>query len=129
MIFVASLLLAVLVAAWIGWPLFVAGPSEVEEPVTGGGELWAREKAVAVLAIKEADFDLATGKLTDEDYGVLRSDYEGRALQAMSALDSPAPAAGKGPALGAARFCPACGSAFAQPDRFCAGCGHARPAA
>jgi hypothetical protein len=97
------------------------------------GELWNREKAVAVLAIVEADFDRATGKLSDEDYRVLRSDYEGRALQAMDELrrgeDTP-PEAAAGPEAvaggGAVRFCGVCGARFGEADRFCSGCGGPR---
>jgi hypothetical protein len=85
--------------------------------------MWTREKAVAVLAITEADFDLATGKLSDDDYNVLRSDYEGRALLAMDELEKLGPAE-TGDAL--VRFCAGCGASFAESDSFCGSCGRPR---
>lgn len=125
---VLAAILILAVTAYIVLPLLRA-PSEESstEALPVADELWQREKAVALLAISEADFDLATGKLSDDDYRVLLTDYEDRALHAMGELEKavPPPAA---PEF-AARFCSACGSRFAAPDRFCAGCGQQRAAA
>ena len=38
-------------------------------------------------AIKEAEFDQQMGKLTEEDYRILREKYEARALEALAELD------------------------------------------
>jgi hypothetical protein len=123
-----AILVVLAVTGSIVWPLLQDhdGSAEAAE-APAGDELWKREKAVAVLAITEADFDRATGKLSDDDYQELRSDYEGRALQAMDQLDrfaalesAPAPE-GAFPA-----FCGACGKAFGEQDAFCAGCGRPR---
>lgn len=132
MIAALTAFITLLVAAWIVLPLLGQAKAVVAEAGPGGNELWRREKAVAVLAISEADFDRATGKLSDEDYRVLRSDYEGRALHAMDEIDrlAPAPATAGDAAQPAggeqARFCSACGNRFAEPDAFCAACGRAR---
>ncbi len=103
----------------------IAAPDAFDEQ----GELLVREKTAALMAIREADFDRATGKLSDEDYAILRSAYEQRALGAMSALDrhgtveqSEADSQG-----GFAAYCPQCGSSFADADRFCGSCGTRRP--
>lgn len=128
MIAALAVLIVVAVAAYLVQPLLVEA-SPAEEPlVPAGGELWRREKAVAVLAITEADFDRATGKLSDDDYRILRSDYEGRALQAMDEIDKLAPRA-EAAGAPAVRFCPGCGNRFGDADSFCASCGRPRLAA
>jgi hypothetical protein len=48
---------------------------------------WEKQKADAYAAIKEAEFDRQMGKLTDEDYHLLREKYEARALEALAQLD------------------------------------------
>ena len=42
-------------------------------------------KGVALAALKEIEFDRETGKLSDEDYGFLKSKYTGLALEALRA--------------------------------------------
>jgi len=46
-----------------------------------------KEKDLAYAAIKEAEFDFQMGKLSSEDYALLRQKYEARALAALAALD------------------------------------------
>ena len=125
---VLAAILILVVTAYIVLPLLSA-PSEESPahvlPVVD--ELWQREKAVALLAISEADFDRATGKLSDDDYRVLLTDYEDRALHAMGELERALPLQAAPEA--AARFCSGCGSRFAAQDRFCAGCGQERATA
>lgn len=131
MTMIAALLLVLVVALYVSLPLLreaSATPLADNAPP----ELWAREKGVALLAIKEAEFDHATGKLDEADYAVLRSAYEERAVHAMQALDreaaSEAPAAPSGPESGLRSFCTSCGRQAKASDRFCAGCGAAMAA-
>jgi hypothetical protein len=120
---VVALLLVLAVVWFVVSPLAQAG-SEADAVDSTRGELWRREKAVAVLAITEADFDRATGKLSDDDYRVLRTDYEGRALVAMDEIDRlAAPPVGEE----AAGFCGGCGAPLAAADAFCGRCGRPRP--
>ncbi len=135
MVTLVGILIVVCVATVIAQPLLRPSTEASSLPGGAGEELWRREKAVALTAIKEAEFDHATGKLTDEDYAVLREGYEERAAQAMGELDrlaeSLAKGAGKkadtaGSRSATASFCTACGSKFEGDDRFCAGCGEAR---
>jgi hypothetical protein len=123
---VLAVVLILLVAAFIISPFLVQADVDRVDAGPSGGELWNREKAVAVLAITEADFDRATGKLSDDDYHVLRSDYEGRALHAMDEIDKLVPTAG--PSDEAVRYCASCGSAFAETAAFCGSCGRPRSA-
>lgn len=130
MIAVLAILLVLCLAAFVIQPLLVE-TAAIEAPwLPTSRELWSREKDVAVLAITEADFDRATGKLSNDDYQVLRSDYEGRALQAMDEMDKLAPTAtSSGTAVAGARFCGNCGNRFGDVDAFCGACGRSRLAA
>lgn len=121
-----AVVLVLLVAAYIVSPLLQPAGDQLSTAGPGGKELWNREKAVAVLAISEADFDRATGKLSDEDYQTLRSDYEGRALQAMDEIEKLQTEAPE--ASAAARFCGGCGYKLSETGRFCGGCGQPRDA-
>jgi len=120
------------VAAAVASPLLQGSrtPAAVDRPADKA-ELLHREKSVALLAIKEADFDLAMGKLSDDDYATLRAVYEERALDALGQLDTLESAAGDpdGAALerGATAFCTACGVRFRAGDQFCGSCGAPRP--
>jgi len=121
-----AVVLIVLVAAFIILPFLRQAEDRQADARPSGDELWTREKAVAVLAITEADFDRATGKLSDDDYRTLRSDYEGRALHAMDEIEKLVPTAVAVGAVGAVRYCAACGAPFAEPDAFCGACGRPR---
>ena len=125
------------VAAAVSRPLLQPTEDTGIVRAPGAREWWEREKSIALTAIKEADFDRATGKLSDDDYSVLRNTYEERALNAMEELDqladaapsNAAPDAAAPPAdagSGDATFCTGCGRAFGAEDRFCGSCGRPR---
>ena len=48
---------------------------------------WEHEHALAVQGLRELEFDREMGKLSDADYQSLRASLEGRALQAMTAIE------------------------------------------
>jgi len=143
---IIGLILVLAAAFYVTWPLFSAAADDgragaANEPTASAPE---HDKEQALIAIREADFDHRTGKLSDEDYGRLREELEGRALAAIAALDSanalhPVPAATPAAAPAATQqpraasepggFCPACGVRFARDARFCPGCGKKLPAA
>jgi len=125
MIGILGVVLIVFVAAIVVAPLWRDDINEALVEPSAADELWTHEKAVAMLAITEADFDRATGKLSDDDYTVLREDYEDRALRAIGELEKleTLPVA---PAMNSARFCGHCGCRFEAPDRYCSGCGTPR---
>jgi photosystem II stability/assembly factor-like uncharacterized protein len=62
-----------------------AGATAVE-PTDGLVE----EREATLVALRELDFDYATGKLAESDYHALRSGYERRALALLKATDSAA---------------------------------------
>lgn len=102
-------------------------------------------RTVALRALKEIEFDRATGKLSDKDYEQLKGKYTGEALAAMrgegarSAVsgerESPArapltahraqcPEHGPRPEVGAI-FCSVCGRQLGTAQGYCARCGTA----
>lgn len=67
----------------------------------------------ALLALKEIEFDRATGKLSDDDYAALHAKYSAAAIATLDA-----PIAGT-----TSNFCRACGAALPAGAMFCAQCG------
>jgi hypothetical protein len=102
-------------------------------------------RAVALRALKEIEFDRATGKLSDADYETLKRQYTGQALAALRAAGSeirdaasvrqmahpgspishPAcPTHGLRPEPDA-EFCSECGRRLGSAHGYCARCGTA----
>lgn len=87
----------------------------------------------ALLALKEIEFDRATGKLSDEDYAALTAKYS---AVAVATLEAEAHAAatphcrqhGIRPEADA-RFCATCGAGLLSPEGNCAACATPVPAA
>ena len=151
--FVVGVLLSAATVWFVLQPIFRAGL----EPAVDGGmdddgddpddDVSAR--AVAMRALREIEFDRATGKLSDADYDGLRAKYTAEALTAMRAeegraaapLSSYAPrpscpthgprpepdavfCSDCGRRLGTApAYCARCGSALEREARYCNGCG------
>jgi len=89
-------------------------------------------KVQALLALKEIEFDRATGKLSDADYAELKARYGRQALAAMDAEQAQARvvAGAEDPAealIRAARqdlaVCPSCGPRPETGATFCSECG------
>jgi hypothetical protein len=88
LLYFSGLLLVGAIAVFVAAPLFKLE----REPYRIGAQegqatQWEKQKADAYVAIKEAEFDRQMGKLTEEDYHVLREKYEARALEALAQLD------------------------------------------
>jgi Double zinc ribbon len=119
-------------------------PAPLEDPVFEPVEQEETPRGVALLALKEIEFDRETGKLSDEDYRFLKEKYTDQALEALRAeegtkapddvealiahrvraLRSAAASAPPG-----ARECVTCGPR-PEPDAvFCSTCGSRLPAA
>jgi len=89
------------VAFYIAAVLIVAGVALfVAAPLSGGlrqrarrtreemaREHWEHEHALSVQGLRDLEFDREMGKLSDADYQSLRASLQGRALQAMSAIE------------------------------------------
>jgi len=106
-------------------------------------------RAVALRALKEIEFDRATGKLSDADYEALEREYTAAAVAALRGEPDRGPSAGEptaatprpvaplprpappmcpthGPRPEAdAQFCSECGRRLASAPGYCARCGTA----
>lgn len=88
-------------------------------------------RGIALIALKEIDFDRATGKLSDPDYEQLKARYTGEALAALREEESPADAvealiADRVKRLEQERAPLACSTCGPRPEpdaRFCSSCG------
>lgn len=96
LLYLSGLLLISAVAVFVAAPLF---NPERESHGTGEQEgqaaRWEKQKTDAYAALKEAEFDQQMGKLTEEDYRILREKYEARAIEALAQLDH-LPTSGEG---------------------------------
>jgi hypothetical protein len=137
----AALMVGIALTALVIGPLVSATPAAPElddEPE----DLEQTPKGIALSALKEIEFDRATGKLSEEDYAFLKAKYTDVALAAMRAEepDVAVAAAGAVPAgadvetLIAARArairsgaggrsCPTCGPRPEPDALFCSDCG------
>jgi double zinc ribbon protein len=101
-------------------------------------------QAVALRALKEIEFDRATGKLSDADYDDLHAKYTQEALTALREQGGPTPAIREPRALARGQsseplacpvdgprpepdavFCSACGRRLGTAPGYCARCGSA----
>lgn len=137
---IAAIALGVLVLWLVFEPSLAPGkaapvlPPEPEAPEE-------TRRGVALLALKEIEFDRATGKLSDRDYEMLQARYAAEALAALDAEAAPArpEATGDAEELVAARLqrlrasrssgspapvsCLRCGPRPEPDARFCSRCG------
>ncbi len=86
-----QLLLIITVSAVVGYPLFVKKPRSM----TGfrsfnpnGLPHLLIQKEVAYATLKDLDFDFKTGKLSDEDYQELKTQYEKEAIDILEKIDN-----------------------------------------
>jgi hypothetical protein len=130
---VAGALLAVGALAFVLYPLFF----EVREaPRAAGGPATAEDSAI--VALREIEFDKATGKLSDADYAELKKSYSARALRELRTRDSQTaghPERSDGSALQdpiearireyreTHRACPTCGVRPEADALYCSACG------
>jgi Double zinc ribbon len=120
-------------------------PAPPLEPVFEPLEQEETPRGVALLALKEIEFDKETGKLSEEDYRFLKEKYTVQALEALRAEEGAAVAPDDVEALIAhrlralrsaaasappgARVCPTCGPRPEPDAAFCSTCGSKLPAA
>ena len=137
---VGSLLLSAallfVVATFIFYPLFRS--TGWRERRTTAAESLAAEREAVLAALRDLDFDHATGKIAEEDYAAQRSTLAAqgtavlRRLDQAQTLDDELEAAVRKTrarlSLPAAAACPNCRRAYQPGDRFCGQCGAALPA-
>jgi hypothetical protein len=136
--------IALVAVAYVLVPLFrempAASPPAPAREVPGV----PGQSTTAVAALREVEFDHATGKLSEADYQVLKARYTGEALVALRASES-AQVAGETPGgtgtptaddlaeqliqryRGAAAGCPTCGPRPEPDALYCSNCGRYLP--
>lgn len=132
----AGTILALLAVALVLEPVIrPVGPSSVVLSNSDDDDITPeqRKRDLALAALKEIEFDKATGKLSDDDYGRLYERYAAEAVLAMKANDRRIDAPTDGAAAEASvrpsgrptvrRFCEECGSKLEGSGKFCAECG------
>ena len=132
---VGMVLIVAATGALILWPLLRRADSVSTDDAAVAPDR-GREKEMALAAIRELEFDYATGKISPEDHAVLRARYEAKALEAISQIAAtPAAEAGGGgrdlealleAEIAAARGkgrCRSCGESLPREARFCPSCG------
>lgn len=148
MLIVAGLLLAVLAVLIVVEPV-LRGVSEPAPVLFADSDdevdPLQRRRDLALAALKEIEFDRATGKLSEDDYQRLRSKYAREAVEVMRDIEASIPSVPSLPssssdpvealianARAAAakhgrrpRFCEECGAPVQDKGRFCAECGAA----
>jgi hypothetical protein len=135
---IAGVIVAFVAVALVLEPLFSArgadepAPSPADEIDFTDIEESDSAKVQALLALKEIEFDRATGKLSDDDYAALKAKYSKVALAAIEAeeaeeLDLAAEDVAeeliKRAAAGRGTVCPSCGPRPEVGATFCSNCG------
>ena len=129
---VLGTLLAVVALAFVLHPLFFP-PARGAAParVAADAPRPTREKEIAVAALREIEFDRATGKLSDADYAELKGRYTERAIAAMRHEEGSSGATAPEDEIEAAVLAwrarqPACATCGPRPEPdavFCSTCG------
>jgi hypothetical protein len=127
---VIGTVLAVSALAFVLYPLFFDARAP-RTPVHVASDSLSDD--VAVAALREIEFDRATGKLSDADYAQLKEQYTRQALATMrrSTLETSAAEDEVESAIRAYRIArPTCGSCGPRPESdavFCSNCGRYLP--
>jgi len=126
----------------VGFALFwlvaqpLIAPGVEQAPIIEPPDPEETPRGQALLALKEIEFDRATGKLSDEDYAELHARYSSRALELLDAPTAPATMVAASPAdsdpvealltqriVTGGGFCGSCGARRVPGGRFCGSCG------
>jgi ribosomal protein L40E len=129
---VVGTILAVGALAYVLFPLLV-GPAPAVRHVRRSGAPSPAPEQDAVVALREIEFDRATGKLSDGDYDELRTRYTQHALEALRAVDASSPEDEAEAAVLAYRSrlkqCARCGPRPEPDATYCSSCGSFLPGA
>jgi zinc ribbon protein len=118
---IAGALAIALLVIWVVFEPLLASPRPglmIPEPDAAE----ETRRGIALIALKEIEFDRETGKLSDDDYEMLKERYSAEALNALAEEERAAPSEVPA-AVSSAAVCPRCGPR-PEPDAiFCSSCG------
>ncbi len=106
---IAGTLLALAALSFVLYPLLVSDGAASDEIALPSQPVRETNRSDAIDALREIEFDRATGKLSDSDYDSLKSTYTQRAVDAMRSGDFV--------------VCPRCGPRPEKAAAFCSRCG------
>jgi hypothetical protein len=128
---VVGTILAVGALAYVLFPLLVAPVAVTWQSRSRGAAPTATPEQDAVIALREIEFDRATGKLSDGDYEELRTRYTQQALAALRAGDADSLEDAAEAAVLAYRSrlkqCATCGPRPEPDATYCSNCGKFLP--
>jgi hypothetical protein len=121
---VVVLLLVIVVILILGYP--IVNPQRYQNLVpqrngAGGHQDLYTARETVFEALRDLQFEFATGKLSPTDYEALKARYEVQAAQVLQQIDVLQPRSK--PGAHSVRECPRCGSAQNGQDKFCTKCG------
>jgi len=137
-LFLGAALVAAAVVLFIVQPVAKGLHASLEREEDELTETEAR-KRVALLALRDVEYDFLAGKLDEVDYRSLKGELTAEALAALEADEKARSGRVSGGAAAALEaeiaearvglrsgaFCPDCGFANEPGSRFCSACGHA----
>jgi cytochrome c-type biogenesis protein CcmH len=90
LITLVAILMTLATVAYLGYPIVRRDRAYAPDQLDGLAVVQdlRAEKDALLRAIKDLEFDLASGKLSNEDYRALRSRYEARAMAVLEELDA-----------------------------------------
>ncbi len=127
LILAAQGLLAAGVLAAIAYPLIGRELEGARGTGEDGEKEAAREallsqKHLAYENLKDLDFDMASGKLSEADYQAMKQEMEAEAIGLLKELDALEGEGGQAPEADK-HTCPSCVRATEPHNAFCPGCG------
>ncbi len=129
---VLGTILAVGALVFVLYPLFFGADLVPRRAPLSAAQVAGAAEQEAIVALREIEFDRATGKLSDADYGELHARYTARALEAMRGVgasvgaDDPVEAAVRA-YRARQKSCETCGPRPESDALYCSTCGHYLP--